>query len=396
VAAVTELEAYAAETAACTRCRLAEGRTQVVFGVGAPQADLMFVGEAPGFHEDKQGFPFVGQAGKLLDQLLSGIGLERSQVYIANVLKCLRYTAQVQLGDGSWERISRLVRSRYDGSVMSLNSEGRLVPRRVIGWYESPVADRRVFSLRYRSAKRAGPKAWTSIQLTGDHPVLTERGYVAAEELNPGDRIATGQGLSSLAFDVVCGTVLGDGHLNARSAHLSFSHSDNQTEYAIFKAELLGELGAQEHVMAQAAVAGGEKAYVAVQVRTLAHRAIGILRTDFYAPTKRVPAWIADRLNPRMLAIWFMDDGYTRIRSGGRQPLAEIATVSFSEEDLQVLLRGLARMGLAAKASRKRIYFDVPSTKALSERIAPYVPESMRYKFHPAVEERVPFDPSRP
>src|SRR5438552_16412557 len=96
-----------------------------------------------------------------------------------------------------------------------------------------------------------------------------------------------------------------------------------------------------------------------------------------------------------MLAIWFMDDGYTRIRSGGRQPLAEIATVSFSEEDLQVLLRGLARMGLAAKASRKRIYFDVPSTKALSERIAPYVPESMRYKLHPAVEERVPFDPSR-
>jgi len=56
--------------------------------VGNPRADLMFVGEAPGFHEDKQGFPFVGQAGKLLDKLLAGIGLERSDVYIANVLKC--------------------------------------------------------------------------------------------------------------------------------------------------------------------------------------------------------------------------------------------------------------------------------------------------------------------
>jgi uracil-DNA glycosylase family 4 len=59
-----------------------------VFGVGNPNADLMFVGEAPGFHEDQQGYPFVGQAGKLLDQLLAGIGLERSDVYVANTLKC--------------------------------------------------------------------------------------------------------------------------------------------------------------------------------------------------------------------------------------------------------------------------------------------------------------------
>ena len=88
MAAHTELDAYAAEIAGCTRCRLAEGRTQVVFGNGDANADLMFVGEAPGFHEDKQGFPFVGQAGKLLDQLLAGIGLTRDMVFVANVLKC--------------------------------------------------------------------------------------------------------------------------------------------------------------------------------------------------------------------------------------------------------------------------------------------------------------------
>ena len=82
------LRAYADETAGCTRCPLADGRTQVVFGVGNPDADLMFVGEAPGFHEDQQGIPFVGQAGKLLDRLLGGIGLQRSDIYIANVLKC--------------------------------------------------------------------------------------------------------------------------------------------------------------------------------------------------------------------------------------------------------------------------------------------------------------------
>jgi uracil-DNA glycosylase family 4 len=78
------LRVYADETATCTRCVLAGGRTQVVFGVGNPDADLMFVGEAPGFHEDQQGIPFVGQA----ETLLGGIGLERSDIYIANVLKC--------------------------------------------------------------------------------------------------------------------------------------------------------------------------------------------------------------------------------------------------------------------------------------------------------------------
>jgi DNA polymerase len=83
-----ELAAFGASIAACTRCRLAQGRTQVVFGVGDSNADLLFVGEAPGFHEDQQGRPFVGQAGKLLDKLLAGIGLKRDQVYIANVLKC--------------------------------------------------------------------------------------------------------------------------------------------------------------------------------------------------------------------------------------------------------------------------------------------------------------------
>jgi len=72
----------------CTRCQLALTRTQVVFGTGNPRADLMFVGEAPGFHEDQQGEPFVGAAGNLLTKMINEIGLSRSEVYIANVLKC--------------------------------------------------------------------------------------------------------------------------------------------------------------------------------------------------------------------------------------------------------------------------------------------------------------------
>jgi uracil-DNA glycosylase len=73
---------------ACTKCPLAETRTQVVFGVGDPHADLLFVGEGPGEQEDLRGEPFVGRAGGLLTSLIEGIGLDRSRVYIANVVKC--------------------------------------------------------------------------------------------------------------------------------------------------------------------------------------------------------------------------------------------------------------------------------------------------------------------
>ncbi len=72
----------------CTRCRLAESRTNVVWADGNLDADLLFIGEAPGFHEDKQGIPFVGAAGQLLDKLLEEVGLSRADCAIVNVLKC--------------------------------------------------------------------------------------------------------------------------------------------------------------------------------------------------------------------------------------------------------------------------------------------------------------------
>ncbi|MGB3097899.1 MAG: uracil-DNA glycosylase [Solirubrobacterales bacterium] len=76
------------EASECTRCPLAETRTKVVFGAGNADAELMFVGEAPGADEDRQGLPFVGRAGGLLNELLAGIGLDRKDVFVANTLKC--------------------------------------------------------------------------------------------------------------------------------------------------------------------------------------------------------------------------------------------------------------------------------------------------------------------
>lgn len=85
---MSDIESLYATIRSCTDCGLCKTRTQAVPGEGALDAELMFIGEGPGFHEDQQGRPFVGAAGKFLDELLASIGHERSSVYIANVLKC--------------------------------------------------------------------------------------------------------------------------------------------------------------------------------------------------------------------------------------------------------------------------------------------------------------------
>lgn len=85
---MSELEALAEEVRSCTACALSRNRTRAVPGEGPERPELMFIGEGPGFHEDQQGRPFVGPAGKLLEDLLTSIGLSRQQVYIANVVKC--------------------------------------------------------------------------------------------------------------------------------------------------------------------------------------------------------------------------------------------------------------------------------------------------------------------
>ncbi len=82
------LEEVRAQIGECTRCKLHKGRHNIVFGVGSPQARLMFVGEAPGEDEDLQGFPFVGKAGQLLTRMIEAMGLRRDDVYICNTVKC--------------------------------------------------------------------------------------------------------------------------------------------------------------------------------------------------------------------------------------------------------------------------------------------------------------------
>jgi DNA polymerase len=82
------LESICENLQGCQRCKLHSGRTHIVFGAGNPHADLIFIGEGPGYHEDRQGEPFVGQAGELLTRILAAINLRRDEVYITNIVKC--------------------------------------------------------------------------------------------------------------------------------------------------------------------------------------------------------------------------------------------------------------------------------------------------------------------
>ena len=85
---LARLRVLQTEAEGCTRCRLHEGRTKSVFSRGNPQADIVFVGEGPGFNEDQQGLPFVGPAGELLDKMIGAMGYGRDEIYICNIVKC--------------------------------------------------------------------------------------------------------------------------------------------------------------------------------------------------------------------------------------------------------------------------------------------------------------------
>jgi uracil-DNA glycosylase len=378
----------------CQRCKLAGGRKNIVFGQGNPNAALMFVGEAPGADEDEQGLAFVGRAGQLLTDIIEkGLKIPRADVYIANVLKCVRYSTLVRLENGSWERIGRLVAQRYAGRVMTVDGNGTLTTRPVVGWHRTPLAGRRVFRISHRSSRARGGNRHGS-HVTEDHPVLTRRGWVQARCLQPSDQIAIGHGLSVVAHDVIIGSMLGDGTLNKSSSYMALVHSRKQAEYLKLKAQALSELRPVVYEGSYLARKEGKR-HETIACRTRASRAVAVLRDRFYPDgVKRIPADL--EISARALAIWFLDDGYMRIRSANMS-FAEIACHCFPAEAIDRLLAILRHtfrlVGYTRASSPGRIHFGSEASVRLSEIVAPFCPPSMRYKLHPHAEGRFAFDP---
>src|SRR3569623_2608670 len=132
-------DALRAEVSACTRCGLHERRTQAVFGVGNPRAQWMIIGEAPGADEDRQGEPFVGRAGKLLNNMLLAVGLKREEVYIANIVKCRPPGNRDQQPDEAascepyLQRQIALIQPKINLAVGRIAAQNLLKPDRTVG-----------------------------------------------------------------------------------------------------------------------------------------------------------------------------------------------------------------------------------------------------------------------
>lgn len=175
------LAAVAAEAAVCRQCALAETRKSVVFGTGDANADLMFIGEGPGAQEDKQGLPFVGPAGELLDKIIDAIGMLREDVYIANIVKCRPpgnrdpHPEEASACRGYLESQIELVRPRVIVALGRVAAQTLLGTTRPLGrlrgeWYEVAGVPTRVTYHPAALLRNAGFKrpTWEDMQIVRD------------------------------------------------------------------------------------------------------------------------------------------------------------------------------------------------------------------------------------
>ncbi len=243
----------------------------MVFGEGNIDAQVMFIGEAPGRAENVSGRPFVGRSGKLLRAMIQAIDLS-DKCFIANICRCLKYNSLVQLGDGSWKEIGKLVREKYDGYVRCIDSNGFIMQRKVIGWHKTPLKNRSLYKLTYKSARKASNSIYNTT-LTEDHPVLTPRGYIPVSELKNGEKIFTGQGFSKTVLDILYGSLLGDGHIKSNTALFSLGHSIKQEDYFLFKISEL-EKDLKCTIYRRDVKSSNNKFYPSITCVTRAHRGL--------------------------------------------------------------------------------------------------------------------------
>uniref|UniRef100_A0A6M3L7V3 Putative homing endonuclease n=1 Tax=viral metagenome TaxID=1070528 RepID=A0A6M3L7V3_9ZZZZ len=337
--------------------------------MGIGEGKRYFVlGEAPGAQEDKAGIPFIGAAGKRLNQLLELAEIDLSQCYITNVCKCADGQTQVYLEDGKRIRLDHLVKYKKEVKVRGLSHSGK----RVIGWYKTPLAGRKMFKISYKDARKVG-KYQSNVKVTEDHLILTSRGYVPALELTEGDLIATG----TLAPDrvgeqVIAGSLLGDAYIGRAS--LEETHGIKQKDYTEWKARILAPLGVNgTHIYN--VNDGTGKRHDTIRFWTTSSPYFRSLREKWYPLGKKKVPWDL-KLTPISLAVWFMDDGSLSTK----KILAEIAVHGFDSYSQERLQRKLAEIGLTSSLRRGRLFFNRENTNMLLFLIAPYVPNCMSYK----------------
>jgi DNA polymerase I-like protein with 3'-5' exonuclease and polymerase domains/uracil-DNA glycosylase len=369
----------------CPLCNTFGEPTKPVFGEGPEAPKWIIVGEGPGYNEVRQGRPFCGASGQVVDKMLARIGQQRDELWVTNATLCVEGTTNVRLADGSLRRIDQLVKDRYSGAVSSVDVDGTIVNRRVTGWFRNRRGRREMRDVSFLGAQLAGSRGYTHAVVTEDHPILTSEGWQRASDVH-GGVIATGdRAPNGRALQIALGTLLGDGTLQRGS--LIVKHAVDQIEYAKLKLQALSGFGVTE--MHQPPRNGAQAQF---GFRTKAGAWGHAIREKFYpSGHKRIPKDILDTADLLLFAIWYMDDGSMSHRLN-RRPHAEICGVGFPEEDLLLASAALRMRGFDNKVRRGRIHFSTEVSAAFSRAIASFIPPSMDYKLCP--EDRGQFDPS--
>jgi uracil-DNA glycosylase family 4 len=369
------------EVQSCTKCtELANTRTQTVFGYGPTPARLLFLGEAPGADEDKLGVPFVGQAGKLLDNIIAACEWNRKEIFICNILKCLDGYTAILTEDG-YKLVNSIVKHHYSGKVRCVDKHGNLQWGEITGWHKTPLADRRLYKVHLANSRNQNHISGGTF--TEDHELLTTRGFVKICELLPTDKIHSGTlQPSKIVREAIIGTMLGDSQFFKKSNSFACHHSYKQLPYVIALSKMLG-VGLDRLTYELLSNKNG-KTYMRVGFFIKASPYYRKLCKLFYGNGKKhITKEILDEFTIVSLAFLYMDDGYIK----QKKKIAEIATCDFSAAEVDLLISKIKELGIECyrrpNSKYPRIYFDVPNTEKLSAAIACYVDQSLDYKLLP-------------
>ncbi len=356
--------------------------------------------------EGEMGDSHVGLQARLMSQALrkmtgalsntgtTAIFINQLREKIGVMFGCASYDTRVLLADGTREQIGRIVEQRMPVEVMSYDPEiGRVVPRKVVSWFDNGVTDR-FMRITVADAGSVTGRGKATLSMTDNHLVRTPGGWREAGELAAGDRVmlAAPHRLSPQQWQLVLGGLMGDGALSppanriALAARFRMRHGAKQLTYLDWKASLLGNIGQSRNVNAKGA------------------GFVDLTPLPELAPLREAVYWgdglkhlsydYLKALTPFALAVWYMDDGHFAKRSEGLRErtrdgsgLSEICIQALSEGSQERLLEHLAgafdlhpRRVLKGVREQAYLIFAKDETAKLHELIAPYVHPSMQDK----------------
>lgn len=333
------------------------------------------VSPPPGYHSKYD----IESAYKYAGEFVDG----EEVVVTEKVHGCLKANMRVAMADGSHRRISSIC---VGDEVLGVNDFGAVVPSSVIRKYNNGVANEWMKIKTTRQCAGRGC-SYSSITCTPEHKFWNpdRKLYVSANDLSVGDSVSiirSERSLTPIQEQVLLGKILGDGHIavSKSTAAVSWAHSKEDLEYAQWTATAVGDLDS-----------GTRDEYVSgygtnmVRFRTIGSWHIKdkfeCMAASSGSPT---PEWVADEMTPISIAFWYMDDGSLGEGSDGSEDKANFAVCAYTEDDCNVLMKGLAKFGITAVYFKhdgySRLRLNSDDAEKLFLLIAPYIPPCMQRK----------------